>query len=197
MASENPGRGEGSGPLGRLADIDWNLWTPRHEATLVFIVQPPNILLMRKKRGLGAGKINGPGGKREAGETLAACALREVKEELGIRPHALCAHGQLGFQFTDGYSIRVHVYSAGAFDGEPQETAEAAPLWYRLDAIPYAQMWEDDELWMPLMLAGRCFSGRFLLDKDRLLDQDIHDLGAAAGASFEPVDGCRAEGESQ
>ncbi|MCY4471539.1 MAG: 8-oxo-dGTP diphosphatase [Kistimonas sp.] len=165
----------------RLSDIDWTVWTPRDQATLVFIIQPPNILLIRKKRGLGQGKINGPGGKMEAGETPQACALREVEEELAICPQALRLHGQLEFQFTDGYSIRVHVYTADRFEGEPVETDEAQPLWYALDAIPYQEMWVDDALWMPLMLAGRRFFGRFVLDQDRLLDQHIEDLGTLAG----------------
>ena len=38
------------------------------------------VLLIRKKRGLGAGKINGPGGKLDPGETFAQTAVREVQE---------------------------------------------------------------------------------------------------------------------
>ena len=38
-------------------------WRPVHQATLLFVINDGNVLLIRKKRGLGAGKINGPGGK--------------------------------------------------------------------------------------------------------------------------------------
>ena len=59
-------------------------WTPDILATLMFVVQKGRILLIRKKRGIGAGKVNGPGGKFEPGETALQCVLREVREELHI-----------------------------------------------------------------------------------------------------------------
>ena len=59
-------------------------WTPDILATLMFVVQKGRILLIRKKRGIGAGKVNGPGGKFEPGETALQCVLREVREELGV-----------------------------------------------------------------------------------------------------------------
>ena len=34
----------------------------------MFVVQKGRILLIRKKRGIGAGKVNGPGGKFEPGK---------------------------------------------------------------------------------------------------------------------------------
>lgn len=48
-------------------------WTPDILATLMFVVQKGRILLIRKKRGIGAGKVNGPGGKFEPGETALQC----------------------------------------------------------------------------------------------------------------------------
>ena len=45
-----------------VSDIDWDTWQPEEVATLMFIIQGDSVLLIRKKRGLGAGKINGPGG---------------------------------------------------------------------------------------------------------------------------------------
>ena len=46
----------------RIEEIDWNAWEPQQRATLLFVIHGGEILLIRKKRGLGAGKINGPGG---------------------------------------------------------------------------------------------------------------------------------------
>jgi 8-oxo-dGTP diphosphatase len=154
----------------RLADLDWSRWQARDPATLVFLVERERMLLIRKKRGLGAGKINGPGGRLHPGESPEACAVREVEEELGITPHGLAKAGENRFQFVDGYSIHVHVFRADGFTGTPIETDEAVPLWVGLDAIPYHEMWEDDSLWLPLVLSGRRFSGRFLFDGDRMLD---------------------------
>jgi 8-oxo-dGTP diphosphatase len=34
-------------------------------------------------------------------------------------------------------------------------------------------MWADDRVWMPLLLAGRRFDGRFVFDGDRMLDHAV------------------------
>ena len=39
-------------------------------------------------------------------------------------------------------------------------TDEMRPAWYSVDDIPYAQMWEDDPYWLPLLVAGTPFIGR-------------------------------------
>lgn len=157
-------------PPASLADINWSTWQAKDTATLAFVIKDEQILLIRKKRGLGAGKINGPGGRLENNETIAACAVREAQEELGITPINPVKRGELKFQFADGYSIHVHVFLAHDLEGTPVETDEAIPIWSPLDAVPYDEMWEDDEIWIPHMLAGRSFSGRFVFDDDKMLD---------------------------
>jgi len=164
----------------KLTDIAWDSWKATDQATLVFVTDNARVLLMHKKRGLGAGKINAPGGRLERGETPHAGAIREVQEELLVTPAALTKHGELSFQFVDGYSIFVHVFRASAFSGVPTETAEARPLWTSADRIPYASMWQDDVLWVPLLLASKYFSGRFLFDGELMLDYELRDLEVAA-----------------
>lgn len=159
----------------KLSDIDWDNWQAKDPATLVFVLKDDKVLLIRKKRGLGAGKINGPGGKLEAGETPEQCAIREVQEELHITPKNLKYHGENLFQFVDGYSIHVHVYTTHDFTGTPTETEEAVPLWFPLDNIPYSEMWEDDELWIPLMLEGKQFTARYIFDGDKMVDHCIEE----------------------
>ena len=159
----------------KFDEIDWNRWVPEKRATLLFVIRDGEILLIHKKRGLGAGKINGPGGHLEPGETPHQCAVREVQEELCITPTGVQACGELSFQFTDGFSLHGYVFTASACEGEPQETAEAIPRWTRLDAIPYEKMWADDRLWIPLMLRGAQFEGQFLFDGDELLGQTVRE----------------------
>ena len=153
----------------RLEDVDWERWIPAVHATLLFVVRDGQILLMRKKRGLGAGKINGPGGKLDAGEAPRVAAIRETEEELRITPTGVEQRGELSFQFTDGLSILGYVFVASGCEGRPQETDEGAPLWTPLDAIPYHEMWADDEIWMPWLLEGKKFVGRMLFDGDEML----------------------------
>ena len=155
----------------RVRDVPWAQWEAVDTATLTFVTRRNQVLLIRKKRGLGAGKINGPGGRLEKGESLAECAVREVQEELGVTPIDPKPRGELRFQFLDGYSIHVHVFTADAHRGEAHETAEAIPLWTPMAAIPYAEMWADDILWLPRVLAGETVSGYFVFDGDSMLDQ--------------------------
>lgn len=160
----------------RLAEIDWSRWEATDIATLLFVFRDEEVLLIRKKRGLGAGKINGPGGRLEAGESRRQCAIREVVEEVGIEPLEPREHGELRFQFVDGYSIHVWVFRSESHRGKVTETAEAVPLWTPVEAIPYGEMWADDEYWLPHLLAGRRFRGEFVFDGDRMLDRRVEVL---------------------
>lgn len=157
----------------RIDDVPWDDWGDRMQATLCFVVRADRVLLIHKKRGIGAGKINGPGGRIEPGETPEACAVREVQEEVGVTPTGLVDCGELRFQFTDGLRIHGYVFRASGCHGEPQETPEAKPFWTSVDAIPYERMWADDVLWIPHMLAGRRVDGRFLFEGDALLDHHV------------------------
>lgn len=154
--------------------IDWASWRAEIHATLLFIIRDGEILLMEKKRGLGAGKINGPGGKIDPGETPLECAIRETKEELCITALRPVKMGELHFAMSDVPDILCHVFLARDFKGRPVETEEAKPLWCRLDDIPYDRMWRDDVFWLPLLLDGRTFHGRFVFSgEDVILWQDL------------------------
>lgn len=167
-----------------LADIDWTSWTPTDRATLIFVVHgEQRILLIEKKRGLGAGKVNGPGGRIEPDESPLDAALREIHEELGVRAHGAVEHGELSFQFVDGYALHCHVFRADGCEGEPIETDEAVPLWTPIDAIPFHRMWADDALWLPLLIAGESFRGRFIFEGDRMLNHELVRLGRRADVS--------------
>lgn len=159
----------------RLSDIDWSTWKPTDRATLLFVVDRVNarILLIEKKRGLGAGKVNGPGGRIDPGETPIETALREVREELCVDAVSPVEFGELSFQFVDGYGLHCHVFRADACIGEPTETPEAVPLWAPLDAIPFDRMWADDRLWLPHLVDGRQFEGRFVFDGDHMVDHEL------------------------
>jgi len=156
-----------------VSDIDWDAWTPTEKATLLFVVKDGQVLLIHKKRGLGAGKINGPGGRLEPGETPEEAAIREVQEELLVTPLNARRCGELKFQFVDGYSIHGYVFRADDCEGRPTETDEADPIWISLDQIPYDRMWADDRIWMPLMLEETPFEGHFIFDGDHMLDYEL------------------------
>lgn len=156
--------------------IDWNTWQPGIRATLMFIIDESRheVLLIRKKRGLGAGKINGPGGKMDPGETAVQCAVRETQEELGVTALNPVHHGELWFQFVDGLRMQVDVFVATQHEGLAVETAEAVPLWTSLNDLPFDEMWADDIHWLaPALVERRHFIGRFTFDDDTMLSHEV------------------------
>lgn len=157
----------------QLLSIDWENWQPTEHATLLFVIRDKRILLIEKKRGLGAGKLNGPGGRLHAGETALAAAVREVEEELCISPRDVRVAGRVLFQVTDGMAMYIHVFRASAYSGQPMETPEAVPYWADLDAIPFERMWPTDRYWYPLLVAEQLFEMRTLYEGDELLDYQI------------------------
>lgn len=161
--------------------FDWGSWTPTEEATLLFAFDGAGrVLLIHKKRGLGKGKINGPGGRLEPGETALQAAVRETSEELCIDVADPQFCGKLYFQFTNGYKLLGHVFKAYQWAGEPTETDEARPEWFPVNAIPYDRMWADDRHWFPLLLEDRGFTGRFIFDDDTMLWKSIEAVPAGS-----------------
>lgn len=152
-----------------MASTDWSVWEPKERGVLCFVQQGNDLLLIEKKRGLGAGKINGPGGRIEKGETALEAAIRETEEEVGLTPLKVREAGRLHFDFRDGYSLHCTVFLANGYRGELIETDEALPFWKARDQVPYDQMWQDDIHWFPFLLRGESFEGWFEFDGDRML----------------------------
>jgi 8-oxo-dGTP diphosphatase len=155
--------------------IHWDSWESQVRATLLFVRHQGRILLIRKKRGLGAGKVNGPGGKIESGETALESAIREVHEEVGLRAESPREVAHLRFQFVDGLRLEAWVYFSEHWSGEPVETEEAIPFWCDEAQIPYGEMWADDALWLPLALQGKYVELWALFDGDVMLGHGLDD----------------------
>jgi 8-oxo-dGTP diphosphatase len=156
-----------------MNEPDWDAWTPTERAVLCFVVRNGEILLIHKKRGLGKGKVNGPGGRIEKGESAREAAVRETREEVGVTPTGLEERGEVWFQFVDGYALHVTVFAADGAEGTLKETDEADPFWADVKKIPYGEMWTDDRLWLPWMLERKKFVGRFHYDGDLMLSGDV------------------------
>lgn len=134
--------------------------------TLCVVCQGERVLLGMKKRGFGTGKWNGFGGKVHANEDPHAGAARELQEEAGIIPLGLTSSGVLHFDFLDGSSapgelLEVHVFTVTQFRGTPSESEEMMPRWFAIPEIPYADMWPDDEHWLPQVVRGERVRCRF------------------------------------
>jgi len=130
----------------------------------------PEVLLGEKRRGLGAGRLVGPGGKVEAGEPPVAAAVREVAEEVGLRldPADLEARGTLDYRFPyrPSWSQVSDVFVCRRWQGSPTGSDELVPRWIPVDAVPYDAMWDDARYWLPGVLAGGTVDARFTFAED-------------------------------
>ena len=140
------------------------------QTTLCFLVKEGEVLLAMKKRGFGAGKWNGVGGKLKENENNLEAAIREIKEEIGIKVAArdLKPAGMLDFQFdsNSAWNQMSHIFLIETWSGEPTESDEMRPQWYTIDRLPFEAMWVDDPHWLPRVLAGEVIEGKFLFGKD-------------------------------
>lgn len=147
--------------------------------TLLFLRRGNEILLAMKKRGFGVGKWNGAGGKVEANESIEQAMIRECEEEIGATPlkfHKAAIHN---FHSVDANGTFLwgnigHTFVCDEWRGEPHETEEMAPHWFKISEIPYDKMWEDDKLWLPLILEGKLLETTFSFDEhDAMTAHDI------------------------
>lgn len=146
--------------------------------TLCIIYQHSRVLLGMKKRGFGAGRWNGFGGKVLKGEKIEDAARREVREEAGIEVLNLAKVGIIRFEFQGNPKIlEVNIFKASSFKGEPTETEEMKPQWFSVKKIPFNEMWPDDKYWFPLFLEGKKFKGKFLFgESDVILKQELKEV---------------------
>jgi 8-oxo-dGTP pyrophosphatase MutT (NUDIX family) len=153
-------------------EVAWGEKEVMRDMTLVLPVRDGRVLLGMKKRGFGAGKINGFGGKLNDGESVVGGAVRELAEEIGIeaRVESLKKVGELDFRFPHAkdkdWDQRVHVFLVEDWMGEPVESEEMGVEWHDFDKIPFDRMWDDDKYWLPEVLKGRKISGKFEFGED-------------------------------
>jgi len=150
------------------------------DMTLTFLVRDNEVLLAQKKRGFGEGRWNGAGGKVEPPESILDAMVRECQEEIGVTPLRYRKVGELAF---DAYhkgeklDLLVHTYLCEVWEGEPTESEEMNPKWFKTSDIPYDDMWQDDKFWLPQVLEGKKVTGIFTFDKqDRMLTHQVKEV---------------------
>lgn len=145
--------------------------------TLVIVHDHEKVLLGLKKRGFGAGRWNGFGGKVHEGETIELAAYRELNEEAGITTESMSKQGVLRFSFQEtNEDLEVHLFSVRDFSGQIVETEEMRPQWFLHSEIPFSEMWVDDQYWLPQVLRGKKVKGSILFDNpdsQNILDKVI------------------------
>ena len=149
---------------------------PLRQTTLCFLINNDEILLAMKKRGFGKDRQNGVGGKPNPNEVTEKTTIREVKEEISVTPKNIEVRAVLDFYFPHhpDWSQRVIVYFSENWDGEPMETEEMLPKWYKKDQLPFDSMWPDDKHWLPKVLSGSKLKAEFMFgENDTILDFNV------------------------
>ena len=157
----------------KVEDVPWGSWEPSERCVLTYVMDGDNVLLILKKRGLGDGYYNAPGGHIELEETSTEAAIRETKEETGLTVSDLKERGTLRFQFKDGMRMVCYVFTTSVWEGDLKECDEAKPFWADKNNLDYDMMWKDDKLWLPLLLDGKEFEGWFVFDDRDMLDAKV------------------------
>ena len=105
------------------------------------------------------GKYNGLGGKMERDEDVAACMIREIREEAGIVVTAMKLRGTVswpGFG-KNGEDWLGFVFLITAFDGEPGTSNHEGTLeWVSVPRVINMEidMWVGDKFFLPLVFNG-------------------------------------------
>ncbi len=156
----------------RIKEYEQSLSQPLRQATVTLFLRDDEVLLAMKKRGFGVGKWNGVGGKQNQGEEIADTAAREAEEEIGVKPLDLKKVAVFNYLFpeNEGWGQQVHIFTATKWEGEPVESEEMQPKWFKIEDVPFAEMWVDDKVWMPKVFAGAIFRGSFMFGKNEKID---------------------------
>lgn len=157
------------------------------DTTLLFLIKTfetgvvTDICLAMKKRGFGAGRWNGTGGKTESGETIKDAVVRETQEEIGVTVSEMSKVAELTFTFPHKpeWDQLVHVFFADEYAGTPTESEEMKPSWFAVADIPYDDMWPDDRFWLPEVLKGGLVKASFSFGEgDSITSQEVNIVNA-------------------
>ena len=132
-------------------------------------------LMIRHQRGINKGYVNFPGGKKEVGEDMQACVIRETLEETGLTVKNPVEVGYIEFPGAD---YHVHVFKSTEFSGELKaKTDEVNLFWQDTDNVPYDKMRTADRDFLPLILAGKFVKRRYFYSADGEVErmEDIAD----------------------
>ena len=106
-------------------------------------------------------------------KNIVDAAMRETEEEIGTKIKELEKVAVLNFTFpyNQDWNQSVHVFLAKNWEGEPAESEEMAPKWFKFHEIPYDEMWDDDKFWLPYILSGKKLKADFIFKEGEILSE--------------------------
>jgi len=109
--------------------------------------------------------LNGFGGRAEPiDKSLENTNSRETWEESGIRVKCVRKMGEIAFHNpsdqVDLRKMRVHIFTADDWEGEPTETDEMKKIGlHQIAGLDYDEFLPADKLFLPQILNGKCVKG--------------------------------------
>ena len=150
------------------------------ESSLVYLFEDDKCLMLhrvKKERDLHKNKWNGLGGKREATESPEECAIREVYEESGLTVNSLKFSGHIFFPEFDKEmnNWSVFIFTSEDFRGKILKNPPEGELhWIAKNEILDLNLWEGDKYFLPLVLSGTTFLGKFKYTDGKLDDYSLN-----------------------
>lgn len=161
---------------------------PQTKTIVGYFVRGNEVLLGLRKHtetGLGQNLIAGIGGKVGdlpglEHETPEEAFVREVREEIGVAPTSYSHAGRVIYLIPHKpkWSQEVTIFLVDEWEGEPQETAVIRPMWFKQNQLPESQMWPDNLITIPLVLARKAIRGTFLYNEEGVEEYGLEEIGA-------------------
>ena len=153
--------------------------------TCVYLTRDGSWLMLltnKKKHDVNHGKWIGVGGKTLAQESFHDCAVRELREETGLKALSLEFHGFVYFTYEHQKSEKIAVYSCRSFSGELTDCTEGTLKWIPQEQIMKLELWEGDRIFLERMLSDAharfCYelrydeSGRMTAAEERMTEHE-------------------------
>jgi len=157
----------------------------KRQATGVYLVRGNSLLfLVRNKQNDTVhrqGMYLPVGGKVEPGESIADCAIREVKEESGVQINSLELRGihyirQLDDRHHDWINF---VYTSDNFTGEPVAGNEGHFEWVKRKHFPNIQLYDGDRIYLDYLRDYQFHVAEFLYNGFDFVKVDmLHSVAA-------------------
>ncbi len=148
-------------------------------SSLIYIRKEGKTLMLRRDKKdaeLHQYRYNGVGGKFEEGESPEACAIREIREETGLKANSLVYRGHLTFPyFDDEVDWLVFVYECFDFEGDIIESDEGSLHWIPDEDIMNINIYEGDKVFLDVLYGSTDnFYGTFYYKHGEFVDAEIH-----------------------
>lgn len=146
------------------------------QTTLGYIYKDHQYLMLfrnKKENDINEGKWVGIGGHLEEGETPIECMIREAKEETGLEISNPIYRGEIKFTSND-YSEIMHLFLIKECKGEVIPCNEGELHWINEKDLLSLNMWEGDNIFLPLLINTDQFIKLHLFYQDDKLIEVIN-----------------------